>query len=104
IAIYAGSTAKAMEIANSFSFLDRIFLASYSIIFYILKMFFPFNLSGFYPFPTKIDNTLPIEYYLSLIPILLIVFGIYKAPKFRKELIFGMLFFLITISLVLQLL
>jgi len=85
-----------------FSFLDRIFLASYAVLFYIFKLFVPINLSAIYPFPIKENGIFPIEYYVAPIIILLIFWGIFKLKNYRKEVAFGMLFFLITISIVLQ--
>ena len=65
-------------------------------------MFAPINLSAVHAYPIKVDGMLPVEYYLSPLIILLIAFGIYKSVKYRKEFIFGFLFFIITIALVIQ--
>ncbi len=88
-----------------FTSFDRIFIVSYAIIFYIIKMFFPFNLSALHYYPVKTNGLLPIEYYIAPVIILLIIFlilKINKTNKLKKDLAFGLMFFLITISLVLQ--
>ncbi len=88
-----------------FTSFDRIFIVSYAIIFYIVKMFLPFNLSELYYYPVKTNGLLPVEYYIASVIILLIIFlilRINKTNKMKKDLIFGLMFFLITISLVLQ--
>jgi len=84
-----------------FNFIDRIFLVCYSAAFYVVKLLLPINLSAIYPYPDKISGILPIEFYLSPLVILLVLFGLYKARK-NRELIFGALFFLVNILLVLK--
>jgi len=87
----------------AFSLFERVFLVSYSFLFYILKLFAPLNLSAMYYYPTRsADGLLPVEYYLAPVVTLLIIWGIFKAKRFRKELLFGLGFYLVTISLVLQ--
>jgi len=93
----------AVQVISNFSFFDRIFLVSYSVMFYIVKMFAPFNLSAIHFYPDKSEGALPFEFYLAPLGIILLIWLIYKARSFRKELIFGSLFFLFTISIVLQL-
>ena len=110
--ISVANSAKAINIENTFNYFDSIFLASYAIVFYLIKLIIPVNLCAFYSFPEKTNNLLPMEYYFAPIVLLLLVFGIYKLKKipltpfvkgeFKKEIIFGFLFFLITISVVLQ--
>lgn len=85
-----------------YNIIDRVFIASYSGVYYLFNVFFPFNLSALHYFPVKQGDFLPIEYYLSLPLLLLIVWGVIKAGKFKNELIFGLAFYLITIALVLQ--
>jgi len=102
-AVFSQRTLGAIQdLTPVFSIFDRIFLVSYGILFYIVKLFVPINLSAIHAYPIKMDGMLPWEYYLSPLIILLIVFGIYKSVKYRKEFIFGFLFFLITIALVIQ--
>lgn len=86
-----------------YTFIDRIFMASYALVFYLIKMFAPLNLSAVYYYPDKINGLLPWEYYLSFFILAAIVAGIFFVKKFKKELVFGSLFFLINIFLVMQL-
>ncbi len=81
---------------------DKIFYISYSISYYIVGIAFPLNLSAIHPYPKYIDGMLPVQYYLSPLLILLIIWLIYKNKKHRKDLIFGSVFFLVTLSLVIQ--
>jgi protein O-mannosyl-transferase len=89
------------DINLNYSFINNLLISNYSIVFYINKLFVPLDLCTIYPYP---DNTvfLPLKYYFSIpiIPIILLL--IYKSRKFKKELIFGVLFFVIAISVVLR--
>ena len=84
-----------------FSIPERVLLVSYSTIYYIFKVFAPFNLSALHFYPVKSD-VLPIEYYLALPALLLLIWGVIKSGSFKHEIIFGLLFYLITIASVLQ--
>jgi len=86
------------------SIFDRILLVSYSSGFYLFKAFAPFSLSAMHYYPKKVDGMLPVEYYLSLPALLLLIWGVLKSGRFKYELIFGLLFYFFTIVLELQLL
>jgi len=89
-----------------FSFFDRIFLAAYAFCFYIYKCIIPFNLSAVHPYPEKISGLLPAIYYYSgiiaMLVISLLFFIHYKLKKLSSLMIFGLMFFLIHIALVLH--
>jgi len=102
IALYSQGAAGAMDLIPVYSFVDKIFLSGYTVVFYIVKLLVPTSLSALYPFVDTITGGFAIQCYLALLFIFLIIWGIYKSGKYRKELIFGTAFFLITISLVLQ--
>lgn len=91
---------------QSFSFFDRILMAGYSMGFYLLKFIAPFKLYAVHPYPVKIAGSLPAIYYFATVIVFLIfslvVFLIIKYKKSRKEIVFGLLFFLITISMFLH--
>lgn len=92
---------------DKYSITDRLFMASYSVSHYIIKFFVPFGHSVIQPYPLKVDGFLPILYYISPLFILtLACFGYYKISKShypKRDLIFFIFFFLITISPVLHL-
>ena len=87
-------------IVENKSLLHRIVFASYDIFWYIFKFFIPNNLSAYYPYPD--EKAMPLIYWLSpfILLFVLIIFYIY----FRKEkpIIFGLLFYFISIALMLQ--
>ena len=98
------STGALQDVTPIFNLADRFFLASYSAVYYLFKVFLPFNLSALHYFPIKSGNSLSFEYYLALAVLLLLVFGVIKLKRFKHEIIFGLLFYLITIAMVLQIL
>ncbi len=91
----------------SFSITDRFFIASYSFLEYIFKLFFPIHLSGFYPYPMNPGESLPSYFYIMPLLVLLItalpLYLTYKKnPVSFKILVFGFGFYLVNIALVLQ--
>ncbi|MCD4794338.1 MAG: hypothetical protein K8R54_13970 [Bacteroidales bacterium] len=101
IAIYSRNSVEASSLAISeqYSFLDKVFLSFYVIIFYIKNLIIPSGLFPYYLFPEKINGLLSIFYYLS--PIILLIFFLFLRlyKKIRHQIIFGILFFIISISL-----
>ncbi len=93
--------------ANYFSFFERILLAGYSLWFYIKNFFFPVFLNAVHPYPARLpDGNLPVEYYLTIVVLVIVmafsILMIIKRKKLPDGLIFGWFFFLINISLVLH--
>lgn len=86
-----------------FTSVDRIFLISYSFVFYIIKLVLPFKLSAFHAYPDKVADMLPWYYYTAPLVLLLLAFITLKVKRFRKELVFGFLFFVVNVILVIQL-
>lgn len=87
---------------------ERIMYASYGFVMYITKLFYPANLSTFYPYPYRyINGNLPFIYYASpFIAILIIAIPLFIAWKMNKTyfkvIAFGYGFFIINIIFVLQ--
>ena len=82
---------------------DNLFFAAYGILFYFQKLILPTDLSCIYPLPGKVDGVLPAIFLVS--PLLLAALTTF-AVLLRKEIrpiVFGGLFFLITVLPVLQL-
>ncbi len=92
------------DLTTGFTIIDRVFLVSYATLFYIVKMFVPIGLSAMHYYPVTHGGIMPIEYYLSLLIVIGIVILIIKSGKFRKAMIFGSLFYLASIIVVLQIL
>ena len=90
------------NLSIDFTILDRILFFSYSIMYYLLRLIVPVNLSVIHFFPTKIGMFLPFEYYLSFPLLLLLIWGLYSIKQYRDILLFGMLFYIITLLMVIQ--
>ncbi len=101
LAIYSQQSDSSMDMLD-YSLIDRLFLSAYAIVYYIFKLFIPAGLSAMHYYPLKVGNYLPFGYYLTPLLILLIIYLVYKSRKFKKELIFGLGFYLINILLVIQ--
>ncbi len=92
------------DISDTYSVFERVLMPFYALIFYLFKFIVPVNLSASYFFAEKVNNHLPLIYYFSPVVVFAIAFMIYKIKILKKEIIFGTLFFLVTIFLFLQIL
>jgi len=86
----------------SFNFIDKLFLFSYATIYYLVMAIVPFKLCVIHFYPEKVGAMLPLIYYISLPVLLLLIWGIFKLKHLKHEIIFGLLFYFITIVMVLQ--
>ena len=98
---------EANAFAYTFPLTDRFFIASYSFLEYIVKLFYPLHLSGFYPYPMNPGESLPWYFYLRPLLVLLVtavpLYLTYKKNRtWFKVLVFGLGFYLVNIVLVLQ--
>jgi tetratricopeptide (TPR) repeat protein len=97
----AGSYGHITGLAGEYHIVDRFFLMTYALAFYIYKSFAPVILSGIHAFPFKEGGALPLMYYLSPLLIAAVVAVVIFLRKHQRIIIFGLLFFLSTVSLVL---
>jgi len=82
---------------------DRVLLGAYALITYLWKAIVPANLSNFYPYPDKVGNSLPgIFYIYPLLVIGIILLIVWAFVKKNRAVVFGILFFLVNIALLLQ--
>jgi tetratricopeptide (TPR) repeat protein len=91
------------DITKYYSFFDRLFFIAYSISFYIISVFVPFKMSAFHIYPFKQNGLLPVIFYLAPLFLLAITVFLIKVKEFKKEIIFGILFFLICMSIMIEL-
>ncbi len=102
LASHIQSQGAAIANLETFSWMQRFEFASYGMVNYISNLFIPIHLSCFYPYPNPENNHLPIIFYISpFIVLALFAFVLWSVRK-NKILVFGFLFFCITIALVLQ--
>ena len=91
------------EMAPDMTWIEQISIVSFSFLTYLFKLIFPLNLAALYPYPDELGQTLlPFYYYLS-IPLILALFAfIWYSQRWGKTILFGFLFFVISIILVSQ--
>ncbi len=85
-----------------FNILERLSLGTYALGSYLVKAVLPYGLSNFYPYPEKAANTLPFIYYLCPVAIAAIVFVLWRFARNKSTIVFGFLFFIANILLLLQ--
>jgi tetratricopeptide (TPR) repeat protein len=95
------------EFTEQFSAIDQIFMAGYSLFWYMVYAIFPLELSTLRPYPDFTAVHLPKSYYILSVFALFMVAGllwlIFRMKHLRRRLTFGLLFFGINIFLVLHL-
>ncbi len=107
VALSFGGKNHITDYQTTYNLLDRLFLASFIIASFALKIVLPYHTAVFNVFPPKINGWLPLAYYLSAVPVLstlIFALAFKKVTKIKlsKEIIFGLGFFLITIFPVLE--
>ncbi|HEY6160529.1 MAG TPA: tetratricopeptide repeat protein [Bacteroidia bacterium] len=104
VAIKAQHSINAIQDTGTYPFSDRIVFAGYGIAAYLYKLFVPVDLSCFYPFPQKVNGFYPAIYYFAPAVVSGIALLVWFFGRKNKYLVFACLFFLASISIVLQLL
>ena len=95
-------TAGAVGSQDTYNIFQRATLASYGFVMYFVHLLAPFHLSALYPYPDQGRGTIPLICYIDMA---LVVLGGILAWRARSNhlLLFGLLFFVVNIALVLQL-
>lgn len=103
IAFFIQYQTKTLEPGPFINFPQNVFVACYGVIFYLIKTVAPVQLSALYPYPKGISNPLSSVFvFLPVIVIVLTVIVVFS-KKYTIKIIFGTLFFLLTILMVLGL-
>ncbi len=101
VAIHSqGSAIK--EMAPEMSILEHMAIISFSFCSYLIKAVLPFKLSALYPYPIELQGTLSMIYYLSILLLVAIFIAVWFSKKWGKDILFGFIFFIFTIILVIQ--
>lgn len=90
-----------MEIPQ-FDILSKILIVFYNYTFYLYKAILPFDLSAFYPYPDPAVSALPLVFWAAPPVTGLVIYLVYLSRKTGTVILFGMLFYTITILPVLQ--
>ncbi len=86
-----------------FNYLKHIFVFFYNLLFYLYKVILPINLSAFYPYPNKFEKYLPPIFFIAPLIVAFFVYLIIWTRRYTHKIIFGSLFFIVTIFPVSQL-
>lgn len=87
---------------EKFGPLERLGLGGYALITYLWKAVLPIKLLCFYPYPLKEGGALPAYYYIYLVIAVGILAGSFWFFRKNRAIVFGILFFLVNIALLLQ--
>ena len=98
-AVLGQYTTGAVRNENIFDLPRRIGAASYSIIFYVNKLLIPDKLSCLYPSSSMDDG---LVYLFSFLFLLLLAGCVMLTARFTRKIVFGSLFFIVTLLPVLQ--
>ncbi len=90
------------KLNDHFSIIDTITMGSYTLGTYLWKALLPFGLSCFYPYPAKVNNLFPVYFYVFPFAVAAVIFLAWKFGRNNKNVVFGSLFFLVNIVLLLQ--
>ena len=81
---------------------DKILIAAHSLWLYVIMALVPSGLSAFYPYPPELGQGLPAVYLLAAAGVLFMFGFLWYSRRWTKDYFMGMVFFGITIVLVLQ--
>jgi tetratricopeptide (TPR) repeat protein len=102
LSVVAQTRQGAIQDFASYAFYERILFACYGVAAYLIRAVAPAGLSAFYPYPLKPAGALPLVYYLAPLGVLVLGAGIAWMARKERVVLFGALFFLVNIALVLQ--
>ena len=83
---------------------ERFKIISYSFLMYWVKAIFPINLIPFYPYPPKIDGSIPGIFSLAALGLILFAIAAFILGRKNKLIWWAVSFFVIAISTVIQIL
>lgn len=86
------------DTSAAFGTVEKVPLICSNLFYYFSQAFIPYNLSAFHFYPDKIE----IWHWMSVLFFIIISVLIIKFRIFKKQIMFGILFFVICLSMVLQ--
>ena len=95
--------AGAMDMLHtSFSPIERLALGCYALTTYLWKALLPLDSHCLYPYPDKVNGVLPFAYYLYPLVCIALAVLVWRFSRRSRIVVFGSLFFLANIILLLQ--
>ena len=103
IAVFSQAEKGAIQdLGPLYSPFERVFLVCSNIVMYLYKMFVPLDLAAMYPYPPRVDGHIPYFFYISGLLVTMLILVLIFSRRYGRQYIFGFLFFIVTIALVLQ--
>lgn len=84
------------------NFIERIALGSYALVTYLWKSIVPLKLCCFYQYPPKVNGIISLGYFVYPIIVVGLIFIVWKFLRKNVLVVFGLLFFIVNIILLLQ--
>lgn len=103
--IALGNTETSENIGATLSFyqpIDYVFILSYELVWYLLKIILPLQLAPIYVYPIKTGGMLPMLYYAALPIIIALGIALFMLRKKAPWLLFGIVFFYLAMSVTFQ--
>ncbi|MFH2144286.1 MAG: tetratricopeptide repeat protein [Bacteroidota bacterium] len=92
-----------VDLNEHYTHIQLILITVFSVFRYVQLFVFHTNYSAFYTYPEKINDLLPAEfYYVPIIFILIVIILSWILFKKNKPVLFGLLFFLVSLSVMLK--
>jgi len=104
VAVRAQQGARAVMDLAHYSLAQHLVLAAYALSHYLYNAVLPLNLSAFYPYPRLEHGRVEGVYFAAAVAVVAVIGAVLYAAKRGRAVAFGFAFFLVTISLVLQVL
>ncbi len=89
-----------LEMTTTYPLWQRPFIGTYTFVVYLMKFVFPYEMCALYPYPKELAN----RFYLSVIPVLMVLGAAFYFGRKSRKVGFGFLFFLFNIMFMLQVL
>jgi hypothetical protein len=103
IAYFAQDKAGAIDLSNHLNLFERLAVSLLSLLTYLFKAVFPFNLAAFHPYPIHWGEDFPVLLYGLLAAVPVVAWWLYINWS-NKYVVFGLLFFAVSLLPVLQIL
>lgn len=97
LALYSAGQEKVYFSRETYTWFDNFSVALYGLLAYVKRLFLPVDLSALYPYPLKTGGWLPLKYLLSPLAVLAVFAPVLYLARRDRRVVFGTLFFLVTV-------
>jgi hypothetical protein len=73
IAVKAQKSSASIADSSVFAIYERILFACYGLTQYFVKLILPLNLSAIYPFPVRLNGSIPASFWFYPVPVLVVI-------------------------------